>query len=189
MPSVQAFMALLWGKPEWLRYFADTVGEVRRSFAPLAIEFALVMLVALLVRTETQLGLEGTILQAVADLAATACFLTIFAVVSLRLGYRTGLCRVIAGLNWASLMLSIVAQIVILIAMLIGSDVLMQGAAMMVFIWINVVLFRIVKQGLGAPTGVAIAALALHLFLSLTFTIAALNVQLRENPALLTEPA
>ncbi|KJV08965.1 hypothetical protein VZ95_14405 [Elstera litoralis] len=189
MPSVQALAALLWGKPEWLKYFTDDVGEVRRSFVPLAIEFILVMAVALLVGNETQLGLQGTLLQAVADLAATACFLTIFAVFSLRLGYRTGLCRVIAGLNWASMMLSIIAQAVVFIALMLGSEALMQGVAVMVFIWINVVLFRIVKQGLGAPTGLAMAALALHLFLSLTFTIAAVNVQFGANPAFLTEPA
>ena len=189
MPSVQALTALFWGNPAWQSYFLDNVGEVRRSFIPLAVEFILVLAVALLVGSETQLGLQGTLLQAVADLAATACFLTIFAVLSLRLGYQTGLCRVIAGLNWASMMLSIVAQIVVLIALTVGSEVLMQGAAMMVFIWINVVLFRIVKQGLGAPTGLAVGALVLHLVLSLTFTIAAVNVQFGANPALLNGPS
>jgi hypothetical protein len=189
MPSVQALTALFWGNPAWQRFFRDDVGEVRRSFLPLAIDFSLAMIVALLIGDESAFGVQGALLQAVADMAATACFLTIFAVFSLRLGYHTGLCRVIAGLNWASMMLAIVAQMVILIAMLFGSDALMKGATVMVFLWINVVLFRIVKQGLGAPTGLAVGALVLHLLLSLTFTIAAVNVQFGANPALLNGPS
>jgi hypothetical protein len=187
MLPAQAFAALLWGKPEWQRYFADDVAEVRRSFIPLAIEIAMMMLGALLFAGEGQFGIQGTLLQAVADLAATACFLSIFAVFSLRLGYRTGLCRVIAGLNWASMILSVAAQLIVFIALMLRVEELFFGVAIMMFIWINVMLFRIVRQGLGAPTNFVVSILVLHMFLSVTFTVAAVSIQANANPVASTQ--
>ncbi len=187
MPSVQALTALFWGNPAWQRFFRDDVGEVRRSFISLAVNLALMMLVASFAGSDSPVGILGALLLAVSRLAATACFLTIFAVFSMRLGYDSGLCRVIAGLNWAWMLLSIVTEFTVFVTLILVSEEAMQAVAVLMFIWINLVMFRIVKQGLNATTGLAIAAIAVHLLLSVTFAIAAINVQFGANPAALTE--
>ncbi|MFY8105652.1 MAG: hypothetical protein ACOVKO_01960, partial [Elstera sp.] len=152
MLSAQAFAALLWGNPQWQRYFADDVAEVRRSFLPLALEIILLIGLSLVLGEQGRgMSVQGLVLQAAADLAATACFLVLVAVTATRLGYRTGLCRVIAALNWVSLLLSILAQLVVGVATLVDSQQMLLGSAAMLFIWMNVVMFRLFKQGLGAP--------------------------------------
>jgi hypothetical protein len=183
MLSAQAFAALLWAKPEWQRYFADDVAEVRRSFVPLALEIILLIGLSLLLSEDGRsMSVQGLVLQAAADLAATACFLVLLAVGAMRLGYRDGLCRVIAALNWVSLLLSILAQLVVGIATLLDSQQMLLGGAAMLFIWMNVVIFRLLKQGLGAPVPMVVGAMVLHILLVLTFTQTALEIQMRLDP-------
>ncbi len=183
MLSAQAFAALLWGKPEWQRYFADDVAEVRRSFLPLALEIVLLIGFSLVLGEEGRgMSVQGLVLQASADLAATACFLVLLSVGAMRLGYRNGLCRVVAALNWISLLLSLLAQLVVGIAMLLDSQQMLVGSAVMLFIWMNVIIFRLLKQGLGAPTPMIVGAMVLHILLALTFTRTALEVQMRLDP-------
>lgn len=183
MLPLKAFLALLWATPDWQRYLADTVGEVRRSFIPLVIEFLMLVALWLIVGDEgSGLGFMGIVLQSMADLAATACFLTLFAVAALRFGYRSGLCRTIAAFNWVSLILAVMAQILVTVAQLVDSQPLLLGSGAMLFIWLNVTLFRLMKQAMELPAAGIVGALVLHILLALTFTQAALGVQMRFDP-------
>lgn len=183
IPPFKAFLALLWATPDWQRYFADTVGEVRRSFLPLAIEFGMLVAFWLIVGGgDSGFGFTGILLQSMADLAATACFLTLFAVAALRFGFRSGLCRTIAAFNWVSLILAVMAQIMVGVSQLIDSQSLLLGSGAMLFIWLNVTLFRLMKQAMQLPTAGIVGALVLHILLALTFTQAAFSVQMRFDP-------
>ncbi len=182
MLSLPAFAALLWAKPEWQRYFADDVAEVRRSFIPLFLETLVLLALALTFVEEGHgMSVQRITLLATSHIAGTACFLVLASAAAIRLGYGTGLCRVIAALNWVSLLLTPLSELVVGIAMLLSSyEILIGGAAL--FIWMNVIMFRLLKQGLGAPALIIVGAMVLHILLPLTFAQTALEIQMRLDP-------
>ena len=62
------------------------------------------------------------------------------------------------------------------------SQPLLLGSGAMLFLWLNVTLFRLMKQAMQLPAAGIVGALVLHILLALTFTQAALGVQMRFDP-------
>lgn len=56
-----------------------------------------------------------------------------------------------------------------------NSQSLLLGSGAMLFIWLNVTLFRLMRQAMQLPAAGIIGALVLHILLALTFTQAALR--------------
>lgn len=178
IPPVAALMPLLSGKPDWQAHFADTPGEVRRSYIALLADVLIaIAAAALLMGGGGEGALDGLLLQALAKLAAVACFLTLFATAALRLGHGRGVCRVIAALNWGLMLISVLIQGVALLGAGLGISALIYGSLILGFVWANGLLFRTIRAGMGLSVGLTVGAILLYWALSLAFSTTALQIQ------------
>ncbi len=178
IPPVAALLPLLSGKTGWQAHFADTPAEVRRSYGALLADVLIaIAAAALLMGSAGGDAWDGLLLQALAKLAAVACFLTLFATAALRLGHGRGLCRVIAALNWGLMLISVLIQGVALLGAGIGISALVYGSLILGFVWANGLLFRTIRDGMSLSVGLTVGAILLYWALSLAFSTTALQIQ------------